>query len=237
VIGAAAKLRAQILEIAAGLLGRPGIDGLEVSDGRVTVRGETGIGVSVAEVAKAAHYRREGNQLMAEHFYDPPTEEPNSVGHGNKSAAYSFAFHGAEVEVDQETGEVKLLRLVAAHDAGQVINPLGAEGQIEGGVAQGIGFALMENLFGEDGQKLYSNMQDYKIPAAADMPDRVESIFVEDRDPKGPFGAKGIAEPAVIPVAPAIANAIADAIGARIRDLPLTPESICKAVAGKQKQE
>jgi CO/xanthine dehydrogenase Mo-binding subunit len=184
-------------------------------------------------VAKAAHYRREGRQLIAEHFYDPPTEEPNALGYGNKSAAYSFAFHGAEVEVDQETGEVRVLRLVAAHDAGQVINPLGAAGQIEGGVAQGLGFAVMENLFGDRGEKLYSNLQDYKIPAAADMPQRIESIFIESRDPQGPFGAKGIAEPAVIPVAPAIANAIADAIGVRVRDLPITPESICATLRGK----
>jgi xanthine dehydrogenase molybdenum-binding subunit len=237
VIGAAAKLRAQMLKVAAGLLDHKDTADLEISDGRVSIRGDAGKSVSVAEVAKAAHYRREGSQLMAEHFYDPPTEEPNSLGHGNKSAAYSFAFHGAEVEVDQETGEVKLLRLVAAHDAGKVINPLGAEGQIEGGVAQGIGFAVMEKLFGDRGEKLYSNMQDYKIPAAADMPDRVESIFIEKRDPKGPFGAKGVAEPAVIPVAPAIANAIADAIGVRIRDLPITPESVCDALRGKRKKK
>jgi xanthine dehydrogenase molybdenum-binding subunit len=234
VVGAANKLRSQILDVAAGLLGCDQPAELDIADGRVSLRGRAGKSVSVAEVAKAVHYRRQGRQLMAEHFYDPPTEEPNSAGYGNKSAAYSFAFHGAEVEVDQETGEVRVLRLVAAHDAGQVINPLGAEGQVEGGVAQGIGFAVMENLFGDGGQKLYSNMQDYKIPAAADMPERVETIFVEGRDSKGPFGAKGIAEPAVIPVAPAIANAIADAIGVRIRHLPITPESICSTLRGKQ---
>ena len=171
---------------------------------------------------------------MAEHFYDPPTEEPDSSGHGNKSAAYAFAFHGAEVEVDEETGEVRVLRIIAAHDVGRVINPLGAQGQVEGGVAQGIGFAVMENLFGDGGQRLYSNMQDYKIPAAADVPNDIESIFIEDQDPQGPFGAKGIAEPAVIPVAPAIANAIADAIGIRIRDLPITPENICDALRARR---
>jgi xanthine dehydrogenase molybdenum-binding subunit len=234
VVGAANKLKTHILEVAAGLLAHDGPADLEIADGRVSLRGCAGKSVSVAEVAKAAHYRREGTQLMAEHFYDPPTDEPNALGYGNKSAAYSFAFHGAEVDVDQETGEVRLLRLVAAHDAGKVINPLGAEGQVEGGVAQGIGFAVMENLFGDEGRKLYTNMQDYKIPAAADMPEHIVSIFIEGRDPNGPFGAKGIAEPAVIAVAPAIASAVADAIGVRIRHLPITPESVCTALRRKQ---
>lgn len=234
VVGAARKLRAQMLNVAMSLLGESNSEHLEVAGGRVWIRGETDKCVSVAEVAKAAHYRREGTVLMAEHFYDPPTEEPDSSGHGNKSAAYAFAFHGAEVEVDEETGEVRVLRIIAAHDVGRVINPLGAQGQVEGGVAQGIGFAVMENLFGDGGQRLYSNMQDYKIPAAADVPNDIESIFIEDQDPQGPFGAKGIAEPAVIPVAPAIANAIADAIGIRIRDLPITPENICDALRARR---
>ncbi len=234
VVGAAGKLRARMFDVAMGLLGEDNPEQLEVAGGRVWIRGNTNKSVSVAQVAKAAHYRRDGTVLMAEHFYDPPTEEPDSSGHGNKSAAYSFGFHGAEVEVDEETGEVRVLRIIAAHDVGRVINPLGAQGQVEGGVAQGIGFALIENLFADCGQRLHSNMQDYKIPAAADVPNQVESIFIESHDPNGPFGAKGIAEPGVIPVAPAIANAIADATGVRIRDLPITPEIICDALRAAQ---
>ncbi|MBI4528266.1 MAG: xanthine dehydrogenase family protein molybdopterin-binding subunit [Deltaproteobacteria bacterium] len=230
VIGAAKKLRSRIIEVAAELLNAENPDYLEVGAGRVWIQREPDRSVSIAEVAKAAHYRRDGSVLMAEHFYDPPTEEPDSTGHGNKSAAYSFGFHGAEVDVDQETGEVRVLRMVAAHDVGRVINPLGAQGQVEGGIAQGIGFALVENMFADGGQTLLSNMQDYKIPAAADLPAEIEILLIESRDPHGPFGAKGIAEPGVIPVAPAIANAVADATGVRIRDLPITPEKIHAAL-------
>jgi CO/xanthine dehydrogenase Mo-binding subunit len=187
--------------------------------------------VSVAEVARAAHYRHGGSQLIAEHFYDPPTEQPDAHGYGNKSAAYAFGFHGVEVEVDEETGEVRVLRVVAAHDIGRAINPKGVEGQIEGGVAQGLGFALMETLFADDGHTVLSNLHDYKIPAAPDVPEAIETVLVEMPDPEGPYGAKGVAEPATIPVAAAIVNAIADAVGVRIRDLPATPQKIVEGLA------
>ena len=149
--------------------------------------------------------------------------------YGDQSSA--FGFHGAEVEVDEETGEIRLLRLVAAHDIGRAINPKGVEGQIEGGVAQGLGFALMETLFADDGHTVLSNLQDYKIPAALDVPEAIETVLVEMPDPEGPYGAKGVAEPATIPVAAAIVNAIANAVGVRIRDLPATPEKIVEGLA------
>lgn len=233
VAGAARKLRARILEVAAELL-ETSADDLVSGDGRVSVRGAPGRAVTIAQVAKAAHYRHNGSLLIVEHFYDPPTEEPGPDGKGNKSAAYAFGFHGAEVEVDEETGEVRVLRIVAAHDVGRAINPKGVEGQVEGGVAQGLGFALIENMFADDGCTLMSNFQDYKIPAALDVPEAIETILVETRDPEGPYGAKGVAEPGTIPVAPAIVNAIADAVGVRVRDLPVTPEKIVMALAGRK---
>jgi CO/xanthine dehydrogenase Mo-binding subunit len=189
--------------------------------------------VTVAQVAKAAHYRENGSLLIAEHFYDPPTEQPNAQGYGNKSAAYAFGFHGAEVQVDEETGEIRVLRMVAAHDIGRAINPRGVEGQVEGGIAQGLGYALMETMFADDGRTLLSNLQDYKIPAALDVPEAIETILVEHPDPEGPYGAKGVAEPGIIPVAAAIVNAVANAVGVRVRDLPATPEKVLAALAAR----
>jgi CO/xanthine dehydrogenase Mo-binding subunit len=229
VAGAGRKLRDRMLAIASELLGASP-EALAAGDGRVFVRAAPEQGVSVADVARAAHYRHGGSQLIAEHFYDPPTEQPNAQGYGNKSAAYAFGFHGAEVEVDEETGQVRVLRVVAAHDIGRAINPRGVEGQVEGGIAQGLGFALTETLFADDGHTVLSNFHDYKIPAALDMPETIETVLVEKPDPEGPYGAKGVAEPATIPVAAAIANAIADAVGVRIRDLPATPEKIVQAL-------
>jgi CO/xanthine dehydrogenase Mo-binding subunit len=230
VAGAARKLRERVVAVAAEMLEAAPED-LVTADGRVAVRGAPQRSVTISQVARSAHYRNNGSLLIVEHFYDPPTEQPNAEGQGNKSAAYAFGFHGAEVEVDEETGEVKVLRIVAAHDIGRAINPLGVEGQVEGGVAQGLGMTLIESMFADDGQTLLSNLQDYKIPVALDVPEAIETVLVESADPEGPFGAKGVAEPGIIPVAPAIVNAIANAVGVRIRDLPAIPEKILSALA------
>jgi CO/xanthine dehydrogenase Mo-binding subunit len=232
VAGAAAKLQARVREVAAELLEAAPAD-LVTADGTVSVRGAPHRSVTIAAVARAAHYRNQGSLLIAEHFYDPPTEQPGPDGKGNKSAAYAFGFHGAEVDVDEETGEVRVLRIVAAHDVGRAINPRGVEGQVEGGVAQGLGFALFETMFADDGTTLMSNLQDYKIPVALDVPEAIETVLVETNDPEGPYGAKGVAEPALVPVAPAIVNAIASAVGVRIRDLPATPEKIVTALEAR----
>jgi 4-hydroxybenzoyl-CoA reductase alpha subunit len=229
VAGAARKLRERLFVVAAELLEAAPED-LVAGDGAVAVRGAPDRSVSIAEVARSAHYRNQGSPLIVEHFYDPPTEQPGPDGKGNKSAAYAFGFHGAEVDVDEETGEVRVLRMVAAHDIGRAINPKGVEGQVEGGVAQGLGYALFENMFADDGQTLMSNFQDYKIPVACDVPEAIETVLIETHDPEGPYGAKGVAEPGIVPVAPAIVNAIADAVGVRIRDLPATPEKIVTAL-------
>jgi xanthine dehydrogenase molybdenum-binding subunit len=131
----------------------------------------------------------------------------------------------AEVEVDLDTGVVKVLKICAAHDVGRVINRLGIEGQLEGGIAQGIGYCLSEELKVEEGRILNPTFTDYKLAATTDVPE-LDISFVETQDPAGPYGAKGIGESPLIPVAPAIANAVHNATGMQITELPLTPERV-----------
>jgi aldehyde oxidoreductase len=166
-----------------------------------------------------------GYVLTAEATFDPPTRPLDENGQGIPYAVFGFGAHLAEIEVDIELGTVRVLRITAAHDVGRAINPTLIEGQIEGGVAQGIGMALMEEFFPGKGE----NLHDYLIPSAGDIPP-VESILIEDQSPIGPFGAKGIGEQAVIPTAPAILNALHDAIGVRVRKLPATPDRVRAAI-------
>lgn len=150
-------------------------------------------------------------------------------GSGRPWQAYVFGAQVAEVEVDTITGEVQVLGIWATHDVGRAINPRGVEGQIEGGVVQGLGQALMEDYQLEKGHTKTHGFAKYILPTALDIP-QINIKLVEDRDPKSPLGAKGIGEPALVPTAPAILNAIYDAIGVRIKSLPATPEKILAAL-------
>ena len=147
---------------------------------------------------------------------------------------FSFGTQAVEVEIDPETGQVRVLKVVAAHETGTTINQTMAEGQIEGSIAQGIGFALMERLLRVDGKVQNDRFLDYKIPNIGDMPE-IEAILVESEGTNGPFGAKGIGEPGLVPTAPAIANAVFDAIGVRFHELPITRDAVLKALKEKQK--
>ncbi len=150
--------------------------------------------------------------------------------YGNASTTYSFSVHAADVTVDLETGEIRVNKVIAAHDPGKVINVLGAEGQVEGGAAQGAAYALMEELVKDkSGKILNNNFEGYLLPTAMDAFD-VDSIWVETIDPVGPFGAKGLAETAINPTPAAVANAVYNATGVRIRNLPVTPEKIVKGM-------
>jgi CO/xanthine dehydrogenase Mo-binding subunit/aerobic-type carbon monoxide dehydrogenase small subunit (CoxS/CutS family) len=166
-----------------------------------------------------------GYVVSAEESFDPPTKRLDKDGQGSPYSVYGFGAHLAEVEVDTELGTVKVLTVLAAHDVGHAINPTLIEGQIEGGVAQGLGMALMEEFFPGKGE----NLHDYLIPTIGDVP-AVESILIEEASSIGPFGAKGIGEHAMIPTAPAILNAIYDAIGVRIRKIPATPDRVRAAI-------
>jgi xanthine dehydrogenase molybdenum-binding subunit len=135
--------------------------------------------------------------------------------------------------VDEETGKVKILNYVAAHDVGKAINPLLLEGQVYGGVMMGIGYALTEEVIVEKGENMNPNFRDYKILTAKDVIP-IQAPVLETYDDDGPFGAKGIGEPGCVPTAPAVANAIYDAVGVRIRDLPITPEKVLAAIREKK---
>ncbi len=144
----------------------------------------------------------------------------------------SFAVQVVEVAIDPETGEVKILRFTTAHDVGQIVNPLGHQGQIEGAIMQGIGYALTEELQVEDGKVTNLSFGEYKLPTMRDAPP-LTTVLVESANGVGPYQIKGIGESPLTPVAPAIANAVADAVGVRIRDLPITAEKVYCALKGQ----
>jgi CO/xanthine dehydrogenase Mo-binding subunit len=166
-----------------------------------------------------------GFVIEVQETFDPPTSPLDDNGQGEPYAVFGYGAHLAEIELDIDLGRVKVLRLTCAHDVGKAINPTLVEGQIEGGAAQGLGLALMEEFFPGKGE----NLHDYLIPSVGDMPP-VESILIEDASSIGPFGAKGIGEQALIPTAPAILNAIHHATGARIRRAPATPDRVRAAI-------
>jgi len=193
--------------------------------------------VELGRLLRAIHFSEEGGKgttFTEESFYEPPTDLPDwAKGYGNMSANYSFGVQGVEVEVDTDTGEVTILRLVAVTDIGRVLSLQALKGQMYGGIVQGVGYALYEEIKTEKGRILNPGFVDYKLPTAADVDFPIELEFVETNDPTGPFGAKGAGEPGIVPTAPAIANAVYDAVGVRIRDLPMTPEKVLTALQGQ----
>ncbi len=192
--------------------------------------------VSLEDILRAAHFKQEGTMIVTEAFYDPCNEmiDPKTC-RGNLSATYIFGTQGVEVEVDLETGKVKVLKFAAAHDVGRVLSQQTIKGQIYGGIVQGLGYALCEEYKTEKGRNLNPNFLDYKILSAPDINFPIEIECIETVDKEGPFGAKGVGEPGLVPTAPAVANAVYDAIGVRIRSLPITPEKILAALRKKAK--
>jgi xanthine dehydrogenase molybdenum-binding subunit len=215
-------------------------DRFDMVDGYIFIKDapeEPWLRLELGRLIRAIHLRQQGTMLNTEAFYDPPSELPDwGKGKGNMSSTYVYGTQGAEVEVDIETGEVKILRLTAVHDVGKVLNPQGLKGQMYGALAQGVGYALYEQVKTKEGKILNPNFRDYKIPTIHEMDFPIDLEFVETDDSFGPFGAKGVGEPGLVPTAPAIANAIYNAVGIRIRDLPITPEKILKALKDKKKE-
>jgi CO/xanthine dehydrogenase Mo-binding subunit len=222
---AAREARRKLLAAAAARLKRDPAE-LDLAGGNVVDRLTGQPLEAIGKIIRGVHFGRTKNDLiMTAEYYEPPSSPPDEHHRGNVSPCYAFGAHVAEVEVDLETGVVKVLRITAAHDVGRVINRLGIEGQVEGGIAQGIGYALTEELKLDDGRVLNPTFTDYKLCTTTDLP-QLDISFVETSDPAGPFGAKGIGESPMIPVAAAIANAVYDATGVRFTELPMTPERV-----------
>lgn len=232
---AAVDARNQIFETASQLLG-VGADQLSARAGQVSIKNEAGKSISLEQVARRRHFKEGGKVILGEGWYDPPTQLVDKDTYkGNISAAYGFGAQMAEVEVDTETGKVRVLRLACANDVGHAINPMAVEGQIEGGAQMGLGYALTEELLVKDGKVLNPDLLDYRLFTSADMP-IIETHIIETDDPGGPFGAKGVGEMGGTPTAAAIANAIYDAIGVRMTQLPMTPERVLAALDEKEKR-
>ena len=223
VSGSAAKKSGEALR--AAILRQANVDGtatLTIGNGRISVQSTEGTRtISLHEMTPNAL----GYVFMSEETYDPPTKPLDAHGQGEPYAVYGYGAQLVELDVDVKLGTVKLRKITAAHDVGRAINPQLVEGQIEGGIAQGIGLALMEDYI--PGRT--ENLHDYLIPTVGDMPE-IESIIVEVEDGHGPYGAKGLGEHVLIPTAPAILNAIRNATGALVRHLPATPDKVLAAI-------
>jgi CO/xanthine dehydrogenase Mo-binding subunit len=225
VLAAADEAFNQLAEVAADML-EANPEDIQCSNGKFFVKGSPDMSLPFKDVANEATLVRHGAPVVGVGFYKPPTVLPDpETKYGNISPAYPFACQIAEVEVDPDTGHVTVLNITAAHDVGRAINPMATEGQIQGGVVQGLGWALMENMATEKGKITNPDFLDYLIPTALDVPN-ISPILVEPIDPNGPYGAKGIGEPALNPVMSAITNAIYNATGIRIKELPVSAEKI-----------
>jgi xanthine dehydrogenase molybdenum-binding subunit len=228
---AARDAKEQILKVAAELLGEQK-DLLDISMGVIYSKRDPQKKIEFGKVIRSAHFRPQGNIVVGKCFYDPPNVMVDRGYKGNISATYSFGAQAVEVEVDIQTGQVNVLKVVAAHDVGRAINPMYLEGQIEGGVMMGLGFALSEEVLIREGRVLNPNFLDYRILGIVDMP-QIQVLIVETEDPDGPFGAKGVGEPGCVPTPAALANAVSDAIGARVYELPMSPSRVLKRLKGK----
>jgi CO/xanthine dehydrogenase Mo-binding subunit len=207
------------------------IKGLEIRNGIICTKEHPEKHISIGEATQASE--QAGKPIASTATFNPSNSFlDQETGQGDPYPTYAYATQIAEVEVDTRTGFVRVVKIVAAHDVGKAINPELVRGQIAGGVGFGLGQALMENMAFQKGRNINPNFVDYLIPTAMDMP-QVEALIVEEADPKGPFGAKGVGEPANVPTAPAILNAIYDAVGARINDLPASPEKVLFALKTK----
>ncbi|MBI2988132.1 MAG: molybdopterin-dependent oxidoreductase [Deltaproteobacteria bacterium] len=233
---AAIDARAQLFEFAAEMLEADPAD-LVARDRKIFPKGSPQRAVTFQEVARRSWFHAGGKEIVGRGSFDPPSVPPDpETQYGNVSSAYTFGAQIAEVEVDRKTGKVTILNFAAAHDVGKAINPMAVEGQIQGALVQGAGYGLMEDMVGIDGRTYNPNFLNYRLPSIMDVP-AMNVMMVESNDPVGPYGAKGVAEPALVATAPALANAIYHAVGARITSLPITPQKILAALEAREPRE
>ena len=236
VLAAGQQVRRKILELAGKTLNTDP-DRLSLFEGKIF---EEGVGERITVKALLSQTFGPAMDLLGEGLYNPADSpllaaDPDLKGWDGRMSSifWMFATHAVEVELDTETGVVKVVKVVAAHDVGHAINPVTCEQQIEGSVIMGLSNALFEELKMENGRILNDSLADYKLATVLDMPEIVP-IIVEAPHKEGPFGAKGVGEPAAGAMAPAIANAIFDAAGVRIKDLPITAEKVWTALKEKK---
>ena len=220
---AAEKARELLLQVASEIL-EARVEDLELKDTRIQVKGSPDKGMPLAAVCHLASMRGQSIVSSAGFRTDTGRIDPET-GQGKPFEFFQYACAIADVEVDVHTGQIKVLRVVSSHDCGKAINPLNVEGQVHGGVAMGVGFALTEEIQRANGHTLNPDFRDYRVPTSCEIRGIVP-VIIEGYGSKGPFGAKGVGEPPIIGVAPAIANAVYNAVGVRITDLPLTQEKM-----------
>ena len=235
---AALDARERLLQIAGKMFGLEP-DKLVLENKRIFPKGKPELAKPVTEVVMHGLFV-EGGPILGKgwYFYSDPPNDPRVSYEGFSFAPFPtfiFAAQAAEVEVDTQTGEVTLVKFTSAHDVGRAIHPKNCEGQVEGALATGLGYATTEEVVVDStGVVVNAQLLDYKLPCSLDMPRIVVPIIVEGDDPRGPYGAKGVGEPALVPTAPAIAAAIYDAIGVQIQDLPITAEKVFRALKAKE---
>ncbi len=233
---AAADAKKQILEVVAKENRLP-LEDLDIKAEQVINKKRNSVIMSFDKALELCFSFNYGQQIIGRGSYNPKTTPVDfRKGEGNVSGSYGFEAQIAEVEVDKETGEVRVLKMWDAHDIGKAINPRGVEGQIEGSIAMGIGYTLYEDLRFHNGKVVNPNFANYRVPRSLGTCP-VETILVETDEQEGPFGAKGMGEASLLPTSAAIANAVEDAVGLRIRELPITPDKIIRALKDKDKQD
>jgi len=232
VLAACQQARGMLLE-AAGRLLNVAPEALVAEQGYIYVSSFQQARITIAEAA-AYSYTKLGKPILGSGYFNPHILPIDKLsGQGKQYATHAYATQIAIVDVDDETGEFELQRIYAVHDCGKAINPLLVEGQIQGGVSMGVGFACHEEMVLKEGKVINDQFTDYILPTAMDVPQIITDI-IERPEPTGPFGAKGVGEPAILPTAPAIANALYDAVGVWIMDLPITAEKVCLALKEKR---
>jgi CO/xanthine dehydrogenase Mo-binding subunit len=227
-------VKARLVEMAARLIG-VAPDDLDVAQGLVQSRRARDRSVTVVQVVDEMH--KQGKRCIGWGWQDITTKDVDPLtSQGDAYQTFGWATQLAEVEVDTETGFVQVTRLVSATDAGFAINPVGVEGQVQGGAAMGLGYALYEQHIVNEGHPKTTSLAFYLVPTPLDVPE-IECLIVEVPDPMGPYGAKGVSEPATIPTTPAILNAIYDAVGVRVMETPATPERIFHLLRAQEQQQ
>lgn len=233
-IRAANKAKTKILTAAAEQYDVK-LEELDLRGEHIVMDSDGEVVINLGKFIRALHFSTKFDLIMTTDYYEPPSVSQDKGFKGNVSASYAFGTQVIEIEVDTDTGVITVDKVTAAHDVGKVINPLGIEGQLEGGIVMGVGYAMTEQLLLKEGKVQNPNFRDYKLITAPEIPE-MDMHFIETNDPEGPCGAKGMGEAPAIPTAAAIGNALFNATGVHFRDLPLTPEKVLQRLKQHQQE-